>query len=129
MSAAAIISRARSDGVQLSVTDRGTIEVRGPVEAVARWRPAIVENKPEIVAALSMPESPTESALPADEKCPGFDPAALQAEADRRNAQARQDGITDRWCSCGRLATLAWPIGGLREAWRCDDCAPTRGRA
>lgn len=54
---------------------------------------------------------------------------ALQREADRRNAQAARNGLTDRWCACGRLARLAWPEGNRREVWRCDDCAPTVGRA
>lgn len=57
-----------------------------------------------------------------------FDSARLQREADRRNAVAMRDGTTDRWCVCGRLATLAWPDGEWREVWRCDDCASTAGR-
>lgn len=53
----------------------------------------------------------------------------LQRAADRRNIQALRSGITDRWCTCGRLARLAWPDGARREVWRCDDCAPSMGRA
>jgi hypothetical protein len=58
-----------------------------------------------------------------------YDPAALQNEADRRNLIALREGRTDRFCACGRLARLAWPDGARREVWRCDDCAPTAGRA
>jgi hypothetical protein len=58
-----------------------------------------------------------------------FSIEALQREADRRNLQALREGRTDRFCSCGRLARLAWPEGNRREVWRCDDCAPTAGRA
>jgi hypothetical protein len=63
------------------------------------------------------------------ETAPMFSPAAMQREADRRNLQALRNGVTDRWCACGRLARLAWPDGNRREVWRCDDCAPTVGRA
>ncbi|CAJ0876696.1 hypothetical protein AMST5_02809 [freshwater sediment metagenome] len=58
-----------------------------------------------------------------------FDAGKLQGEADRRNLTALREGITDRWCRCGRLARLAWPEGNRREVWRCDDCAPTAGEA
>jgi hypothetical protein len=53
----------------------------------------------------------------------------LQRDADRRNLNALREGRTDRYCACGRLARLAWPEGNRREVWRCDDCAPTAGRA
>jgi hypothetical protein len=55
--------------------------------------------------------------------------APTQREADRRNADAARSGSTDRWCSCGRLATFAWPDGRGRDVWRCLDCAPVRGKA
>jgi hypothetical protein len=60
---------------------------------------------------------------------PAFDPEALQADADDRNREAAREGRTDRFCACGRLATLAWPEGNRREVWRCDDCADAAGRA
>lgn len=52
----------------------------------------------------------------------------LQAEADRRNAKARRENNTDRYCRCGRLAECAWPIDGRREAWRCFTCIEVAGR-
>lgn len=58
-----------------------------------------------------------------------FSNERLQREADRRNLAALRDGRTDRFCTCGRLARLAWPEGNRREVWRCDDCAQTAGRA
>jgi hypothetical protein len=60
---------------------------------------------------------------------PAFVLAGLQREADRRNLTAQREGRTDRFCACGRLARLAWPEGNRREVWRCDECAPTAGRA
>ena len=52
---------------------------------------------------------------------------ALQRDADRRNDQARRDGRTDRYCRCGKLSMLAWPLEGRREMWRCLECYPTQG--
>src|SRR3974390_1532562 len=53
MSAAiAIIEGARRDGVELTGTPAGNIKFRGPAEAVARWRPALVENKAAVLAEL-----------------------------------------------------------------------------
>jgi len=60
---------------------------------------------------------------------PAYDPAALQREADRRNAEAAHNGSTERWCRCGNTAGLAWPVGNRREVWMCERCAPTLGRA
>jgi len=58
-----------------------------------------------------------------------FEPKRLQKEADAKNTDARRNGITDRFCSCGQLATFAWPDGRGREAWRCLECGPVRGEA
>jgi hypothetical protein len=60
---------------------------------------------------------------------PAFNRAALQREANRRNADAARMGLTDRWCACGARATFAWPDGLRREIWRCLDCGPVRGEA
>lgn len=57
---------------------------------------------------------------------PGLSSAA-QREADRMNISSARQGTTDRWCRCGCLARLAWPEGGRREVWRCDDCASREG--
>lgn len=53
MSASAIIKEAISEGVNLALTERGTIKVSGEKSAVARWTPILKMHKPEIVAALS----------------------------------------------------------------------------
>ncbi len=60
---------------------------------------------------------------------PAFSQDAAQRDADRRNLNALREGRTDRYCACGRLARLAWPEANRRAVWRCDDCAPTAGRA
>jgi hypothetical protein len=62
-------------------------------------------------------------------RTPIYDPAHLQREADRRNATAARQGITDRFCRCGHRAQFAWPGDNGRDLWICDECAPTRGRA
>lgn len=58
-----------------------------------------------------------------------YDPEALQVEADRRNATAIRDRITDRYCRCGHLATFAWPDDRGRDTWCCVECTPAWGRA
>lgn len=59
-------------------------------------------------------------------------PPLITAEpinADDRNREATRAGLTDRWCACGQMASLAWPAGGSRQMWRCVECTPARGRA
>lgn len=60
---------------------------------------------------------------------PPFDPAALQADADRRNREAATAGLSDRWCACGTMATVA--VGRFRAdkgnpegvvRWVCSEC-------
>jgi hypothetical protein len=60
---------------------------------------------------------------------PAFDPSALQAEADRRNARAVLERSTDRYCACGRLAESGYPDGRGGTVWRCWLCFPVLGRA
>lgn len=84
----------------LSVRQRGKSEKISPSAETANRRPAVV-----------------------------YDPARLQAQADRRNREAARRWETDRFCSCGRLAALAWLDDHGREVWRCIECTPTWGRA
>ena len=56
-----------------------------------------------------------------------YAPVELQRDADRRNAAAREAKITDRWCACGTMATLA--VGAFHSnksdagaRWLCVDC-------
>jgi hypothetical protein len=58
MSAAAIIQKAREDGLSLAVTDRDTIKVIGPRVAANRWAPELVANKPAILAELRQTGAP-----------------------------------------------------------------------
>lgn len=41
----------------------------------------------------------------------------------------RVTGPTDRFCDCGRMATLAYSRGDGREAWFCLECLDSDGRA
>lgn len=54
---------------------------------------------------------------------------ALHSEAEKRNRHAAEAHLTDRWCGCGELATLA--IGRFKASkanpegvarWVCCDC-------
>lgn len=48
----AIIQRAADDGIVMSLTITGQIELTGDQTAIERWLPTIREHKPDIVAAL-----------------------------------------------------------------------------
>lgn len=58
MSASTIIKEAISDGVNLALTERGTIKVSGEKSAVHRWTPIIKLHKPEIIEALAATDAP-----------------------------------------------------------------------
>ncbi|MFO1118125.1 MAG: hypothetical protein U1E28_20855 [Beijerinckiaceae bacterium] len=86
--------------------------------------PALVERakalRSEVIAVLSPPSKTADPATPPD---------SLSKMAARKNRDAQRAGLTDRWCSCGAMASLAWPIGDRREAWRCLECSPVGGEA
>jgi len=58
MSASTIIKEAISDGVNLALTERGTIKVSGEKTAVHWWTHIIKLHKPEIIAALAANDTP-----------------------------------------------------------------------
>ena len=56
-----------------------------------------------------------------------YDPVAIKRESDRQNAAVRRAQISDRWCVCGFMATLA--VGAFRAEkgdagarWLCQEC-------
>lgn len=53
MTAAAIIDRARVDGVTLALDPAGKLKVRGNDAAVARWLPEVRQHKPALLAILA----------------------------------------------------------------------------
>jgi len=112
---ARLLKQARDAGLELRVSPAGKLACRGPADQVERFKPALVENRDALIAELL--------------DFVAFDPERLQREADRRNADAASAHQTDRFCSCRKLATNTWPDARRRPVWRCDDCAPTRGRA
>lgn len=80
---------------------------------------------------FSVPRPPSEGFEGSESRAfsASYDPARLQHEADRRNAAAARNYLTDRFCRCGHLAPFAWLGDDGREVWRCVECAPARGRA
>jgi hypothetical protein len=63
-----------------------------------------------------------------------FNLERLQIEADLRNRKASEAWLTSRWCSCGKLATVA--VGRFKESpanregvarWFCTECFPLAG--
>jgi hypothetical protein len=47
-----LLSRAKNEGLQLKLTERGTIKVEGTTEAIEKWTPELRTHKAEIVATL-----------------------------------------------------------------------------
>jgi hypothetical protein len=80
---------------------------------------------------LQPPSKPSKAGFdyPASSQANRLSLIYLQRDADVRNNQSRFDGKTDRYCRCGRLAELAWPLEGRQEMWRCFGCLEPRGRA
>ncbi len=117
MSAARLLKEARAAGLSVSVSPAGKLACRGPAETLERLKPTLAERRDELIAELR------------SEVAAAYDPVGLQREADRRNAVAARQGITDRFCRCGHLATFAWPDDAGRDVWRCVECTPTWGRA
>lgn len=52
MSAAATIKQAQADGLTLSLTGRGTVLIKGPQPAIAKWTPILRLHKSAIMALL-----------------------------------------------------------------------------
>ncbi|RTL84722.1 MAG: hypothetical protein EKK29_13835 [Hyphomicrobiales bacterium] len=105
MSAARALDWLHSHGVTVEL-DGGSLRLTGDTDLSPAIVARIRELKPLIVAELSRPL---------------FDPDRLQAEADRKNAQAIREGRTDRFCRCGHLAEAERIIDN-RPTWRCDEC-------
>jgi hypothetical protein len=117
MSASRLLKEARAAGLSLRVSPAGRLACRGPAETLERLKPALVERRDELLAELR-----SEAAV-------AYNPERLRREADRRNATAARNGITDRFCRCGHLAEFAWLDDAGRDVWRCVECTPTWGRA
>jgi hypothetical protein len=149
VSAIRFLKEARAAGVKLDVSPSGKLSYLGPVETVQRLLPALAAHRDELLAALRAErDDPVVMTIPVADD-PFATAAELirmarekarpgrryqfrltdQREADRCNAEARATGLTDRFCACGALATLAWPDDDGRDVWRCLKCGPVRGRA
>jgi hypothetical protein len=102
-------------GGRLSLSEAGKVKVEAPAPLPDDLLTRLREMKDELALELA--------------PAPHFDPVALQREADRRNEAARREGLTDRFCACGHLATLAYRTTHTdRKIWRCDDCGPPNGK-
>lgn len=139
MSVSLLIKKAAAAGVSIKLESDNKLKACGPAAARGKWLPIFREHKSELLAKLVHSDRQTvrpplrqgggswqtDAAAPVQT----YDPTRLQREADRRNAAAARDGITDRFCCCGHLATFAWPGNDGCDVWICNECAPTRGRA
>lgn len=139
MSAYLLIKKAAAEGVSVRLESDNKLKACGPDAARAKWLPILREHKSELLAELDASDRQTVrpplrqggESLRTDDGAPvpTYNPDRLQAQADRRNAAAVRDRITDRWCACGHLATFAWPDDHGRDTWRCVECTPAWGRA
>lgn len=139
MSVSLLIKKAAAEGVSIKLESDNKLKACGPGAARGKWLPIFREHKSELLAKLVHSDRQTvrpplrqgggswqtDAAAPVQT----YDPVRLQREADRRNREAASRGETDRFCSCGRLAALAWPDDHGRDVWRCVECTPTWGRA
>lgn len=57
MKPAEIVRRAKSDGVNLALSETGNIRVTGDDSAISKWTATIKASKPEIVAYLANEEA------------------------------------------------------------------------
>lgn len=55
MSASTVLSALLSDGIQLDITDHGTLRYRGDQASIDRWLPTIRAYKAELLALLATP--------------------------------------------------------------------------
>lgn len=117
MSAARLLKEARAAGLSISVSPAGKLACRGPAETLERLKPALAECRDELIEELR------------SEVTAAYDPERLQRDADRQNARAAREGLTDRFCRCGHLAEFAWLDDDGRDVWICGKCLPTRARA
>lgn len=139
MSASLLIKKAAAEGVSVKLESDNKLKACGPAEARAKWLPILREHKTELLAELDASDHQTVrpplrqggERLRTDDGAPVpiHDPARLQREADRLNAEAARNHSTDRFCRCGHLAQFAWPGDNGRDVWICAECLPTRGRA
>lgn len=139
MNASLLIKKAAAEGVNVKLESDNKLKACGPSEARAKWLPILREHRSELLAELTgvtlRPSRPPlrqggKSWRTNDgEPVPAYDPARLQREADRRNAAASREAITDRFCRCGHLATFAWSGDDGRDVWVCAECLRARGRA
>lgn len=106
----AIIQRAADDGIVMTLTISGQIELTGDQTTIERWLPAIREHKPEIVEALQTDPAVTairhwldyigETHVPTIVEVLGIcanDPAAL-AYYLKRSTEVPTDDCTGKRC-------------------------------
>ncbi|PWB83997.1 MAG: hypothetical protein C3F11_03660 [Methylocystaceae bacterium] len=111
-----LIEAVAERGGRLYVAETGKVKVEASAPLPADLVETLRAHRDELARELAPP-------------APTFDLERLQREADRKNIEATGKGSTDRWCSCGRLATFAYPSARGRNVWRCIECTPTEGKA
>jgi len=137
MTPAAIIAQAAAAGVNLSVTDIGTIRANGDRDAVAHWLPIIRAGKAELLAHLryeALPDYLFDEVMPSIRKhgCYPSPAASADVREMRRLHEiqgrelatlAAQDTIADPAGACPACGSGQWwQLPG--KPWHCRQCAP-----
>lgn len=114
MTPAAIIQQAAADGVNLVLSDTGTLKATGDPAAVKRWLPLIRENKPVLLSELQAGNDTNEA-----EELRRLVPAVVRANEGTREeeTEALAVALADSANSLQsyRLMSKGKPIGDWRE--------------
>ncbi|MGK2872967.1 MAG: hypothetical protein ACSLFL_12035 [Alphaproteobacteria bacterium] len=90
MTPAIMITNAKADGVTVFLTPAGTVRLRGPQAALAKWVPVLRLHKPALAALLQAPET---GLVPVG---PEWDASDWQAHFNERAGVAEYDGALPR---------------------------------
>lgn len=109
MTAATLLADLEAQGIELTLTEHGTLRYRGDKAAVDGWLPEILDHKPELIGLLRDRHSPTIPPLTAEQK------AAITEAIEERAAIQEHDGGLSR-SQADRQATRAMRIYRYRVA-------------
>jgi hypothetical protein len=95
MSASSILHAARNAGLSLGLSPAGKIAYRGPADVLELFKPALVENRDAILAALAIEAAPAATPATFPETEPGDARARVERLLDAMGAQ--NEAARDWW--------------------------------
>ena len=115
-----LLAQLRRDGLELQV-DGADLIVRGPSEAVARWRAEIIARKPDLLAALRQTET---TSVPITPRVKAEASSAVARGEDLSRKAAEAEGLAPpfvRPCPQHPSAS-AFRDYVVHTIWRCRTC-------